>query len=158
MTLDTEHLYDHWPAVLAYCRKRVRGFDDAVAEDLASAVLEKALRNAERFVGDEARTRIWLYTIARNAITDWRRRGSLVTFVPDITIVDYHRATTDAGSDRHVTGLDLWPAVDRLPDAERRYALQLADGVRPGLVGLSKTTAWRRRQTIRCLLKATVRL
>jgi RNA polymerase sigma factor (sigma-70 family) len=55
---------------MATCIFRVG--DSQAAEDITSQVFERALRRLAS-VRDPARLRAWLFTIARNAITDYRR-------------------------------------------------------------------------------------
>jgi RNA polymerase sigma-70 factor (ECF subfamily) len=59
------------PPVAGYLR--ARGADDP--EDLANEVLRRALRVLHTFRGDGARLRSWVFTIARNALVDDRRRA-----------------------------------------------------------------------------------
>ncbi len=60
-----------FPAVHGYVRFRVG--DPCVAEDLTAEVFERALSRLAT-VRDPERVRAWLFTIARNAIVDYRRR------------------------------------------------------------------------------------
>ena len=46
-----------------------------VAEDLAADIWLRALRALPTFEGDEQGFRGWLYTMARNRVTDWYRGG-----------------------------------------------------------------------------------
>jgi RNA polymerase sigma-70 factor (ECF subfamily) len=60
------------PPVAGYLR--ARGADDP--DDLANEVLRRVLRVVHTFRGDEARFRSWVFTIARNALVDDRRRAA----------------------------------------------------------------------------------
>lgn len=65
------HLYDELaPAVTGYLRLR----GAAEPEDLASETFLGVLRNLERFDGDAAALRSWVFTIAHRRLTDERRR------------------------------------------------------------------------------------
>ena len=66
-------LYDrHIEAVYRYLIYRVR--EPADAEDLASEVFTRAFANIHRYRWQGKSFLAWLYTIARNAVTDRRRR------------------------------------------------------------------------------------
>lgn len=59
-----------FPPVYGYIRFRVR--DAHAAEDLTAQVFERALTRVAT-VRDASRVRAWVFTIARNAIVDYRR-------------------------------------------------------------------------------------
>ena len=64
-------LYEQFaPAVLGFLRGRI----PTEAEDIASTVWLEAARNLERFEGDEAGFRAWIFTIARRRMMNERRR------------------------------------------------------------------------------------
>jgi RNA polymerase sigma-70 factor (ECF subfamily) len=63
---------DLFPAVFGFVRFRVG--DGHLAEDITATVFERALSKLAT-VRDPARVRAWLFTIARNAVTDERRRA-----------------------------------------------------------------------------------
>jgi len=66
-------LYDrHIDSVYRYLLYRVREPSDA--EDLASEVFTRAFANIHRYRWQGKSFLAWLYTIARNAVTDRRRR------------------------------------------------------------------------------------
>lgn len=66
-------LYDtHVDAVYRYLLYRVR--DASEAEDLTSEVFTRAFANVHRYRWQGKSFLAWLYTIARNAVTDRRRR------------------------------------------------------------------------------------
>ncbi|MBI2860558.1 MAG: sigma-70 family RNA polymerase sigma factor [Chloroflexi bacterium] len=66
-------LYEqHLPAVYRYIHYRVS--DVQLAEDLTSAVFEKALAGFQRYHSDQAAFLTWLLTISRNAVIDHYRR------------------------------------------------------------------------------------
>lgn len=98
-------LWRRWqPPLLRYLRVLAA----PVADDLASECWLQVVRGLGRFKGDEAGFASWLFTIARNKVTDWRRRERRR---PTVSLVD-----EDA---------DARPAV-RVPDAETA-ALQRLD-------------------------------
>lgn len=59
------------PGLLRYLRIKAA----PVAEDLAADIWVRALRALPGFAGDEQGFRGWLYTTARNRVTDWYRSG-----------------------------------------------------------------------------------
>ena len=59
-----------FPSVHGYIRFRVR--DVHAAEDLTGQVFERALARLGS-VRDAGRVRAWIFTIARNAVADYRR-------------------------------------------------------------------------------------
>ena len=66
-------LYDtHVDSVYRYLLYRVR--DTSEAEDLTSEVFTRAFANVHRYRWQGKSFLAWLYTIARNAVTDRRRR------------------------------------------------------------------------------------
>ena len=60
-----------FPPVYGYVRFRVR--DAHAAEDLTAQVFERALARLAT-LRDATRARAWVFTIARNAVADYRRR------------------------------------------------------------------------------------
>ena len=67
-------LYDrYFPRVYNYMRFRCS--DPQTADDLTSLVFEKALREIAHYQAERAPFAVWLFTIARNALTDHLRAG-----------------------------------------------------------------------------------
>ncbi|MDD5591260.1 MAG: sigma-70 family RNA polymerase sigma factor [Dehalococcoidales bacterium] len=65
-------LYEEYlPRVFRYVKCRVN--DVASAEDLTSSVFEKAVSNFARYNRDKAAFSTWIFTIARNTLTDYYR-------------------------------------------------------------------------------------
>ena len=65
-------LYEHYlPKVLKYISYQVR--DMNLAEDLTSAVFEKALTRLDSYRSDNASFSTWLFSIARNIVIDHHR-------------------------------------------------------------------------------------
>lgn len=65
---------------------RVRGCDDA--DELANEVMFAVFRQLDRFRGDEAGFRAWLFRIARNKLIDERRRRSRRPIPADRELTD----------------------------------------------------------------------
>jgi RNA polymerase sigma-70 factor, ECF subfamily len=57
------------PGLVRYLRVVAR----PAAEDLASETWLQIIRSLSKFRGDEQSFRAWVFTIARNKVTDWRR-------------------------------------------------------------------------------------
>lgn len=63
---------DLQPALLRYLRVVARG----AADDVASETWLDVVQTLDRFRGDEAGFRAWVFTIARHRALDWQRRAS----------------------------------------------------------------------------------
>ena len=69
MSIGTEELYlTYYDKVGAYIRGKVENFHDA--EDLTAQVFEKVYVKLDSFDGTKASLSTWIYTIARNTVTD----------------------------------------------------------------------------------------
>ena len=93
-------LYDaHCDAVYRYILYRVREPSDA--EDLTSEVFTRAFANIHRYRWQGKSFLAWLYTIARNAVTDRRRRQR-----PTVDLDDAYGLAADGPTahDRAVRG------------------------------------------------------
>ena len=67
-------LYDrYFPRVYNYMRFRCS--DPQTADDLTSLVFEKALKEIAHYQAERAPFAVWLFTIARNTLTDHLRAG-----------------------------------------------------------------------------------
>ena len=68
-------LYDEFmPKVFKYVSYRIADIDEA--EDITSSVFEKALTNFNKYNEDKASFSTWIFTIARNTLTDHYRSSS----------------------------------------------------------------------------------
>ncbi len=63
---------EYQPGLLRYLRMKAA----PVADDLAADIWLRVVRSLPTFDGDEAGFRGWLFTTARNRVTDWYRTGS----------------------------------------------------------------------------------
>jgi len=81
-----EDAYDrHYPAIYRYFR--YRGADADTANDLASAVFERALANLGRFDPGRARIQTWLFAIARNlSINHWKAEKPTLPLDDDLSL------------------------------------------------------------------------
>jgi RNA polymerase sigma-70 factor (ECF subfamily) len=74
-------LYEQYmPMVFKYISYRIR--ETHTAEDLTSAVFEKALTRFQTFKSDRASFSTWIMTIARNTLTDYFRASARKQTVP----------------------------------------------------------------------------
>lgn len=72
--IDWEALYkEYLPRVYNFLRYRVG--DESLAEDLTAAVFEKAWRSRKKYRQNLSAFSTWLFTIARNTVTDYFRRN-----------------------------------------------------------------------------------
>jgi RNA polymerase sigma-70 factor (ECF subfamily) len=75
---------------------RYRGFERATAEDLTSAVFEKAWRARERYRKDRAGISTWLLAIARNVAIDHLRRSRPAVPLEEASLRDEETPETAA--------------------------------------------------------------
>ncbi len=74
-------LYERYlPGVFRYVSYRVN--DTSVAEDLTSAVFEKAITRLESYHSDKASFSTWLFAIARNTVVDHYRASQRAQTMP----------------------------------------------------------------------------
>jgi RNA polymerase sigma factor (sigma-70 family) len=126
-----DELMAHWPLLVNYAHRRLPDLDIAVAEDLASHAVERALTRY-RDVGLPDGLRRWLLTVVRNAVIDYRlakRSGE----VP-LLYLDTCHAREDAGSDRHAEVLDVRAAIATLRPRYRLQVERFRDGYLPAEV------------------------
>ena len=83
----------HGTAVYNYFRFHVPLPD--VAEDLTAETFFKVVRAAARFDPERGTAKTWILTVARNVLTDWRRRARLRQYV---SIGTMHDLACDAPS------------------------------------------------------------
>src|SRR5262245_34646897 len=81
-----QQLHDEHAVALWHFCLRLVGNDQARAEDVAQETLLRAWRHNEILESSPAAVRAWLYTVARNIVTDeWRRRRVITeTAVADL--------------------------------------------------------------------------
>ncbi|HEX9495315.1 MAG TPA: sigma-70 family RNA polymerase sigma factor [Candidatus Limnocylindria bacterium] len=109
-------LYDtHVDSVYRYLLYRVR--EPADAEDLCSEVFTRAFANIHRYRWQGKSFLAWLYTIARNAVTDRRRRDR-----PTVEI-DNAYGLSDEGPTAHDRAIH-GEAVDALRGAVRHLTTE----------------------------------
>jgi RNA polymerase sigma-70 factor, ECF subfamily len=116
------------PGLLRYLRIKAA----PVAEDLAADIWVRVLRALPGFEGDEQGFRGWLYTTARNRLTDWYRSGerridviehaSLIV-LPSATNVE-EEAAENSATDRAIALIGELP-----PDQAEAVMLRIVAGM-----------------------------
>lgn len=93
--------------------------NDQTAEDLTAQVFFKAFSRASSFKGDGS-YRAWIYRIARNSISSWRRASERGTIVVEEVPESVDPALSPAGAaiSKQERGF-LWTTVAKLPPAQR---------------------------------------
>ena len=77
-----EELYRKFHSkVLGYLRSRIS--DPDAAEDLAAEVFLKVCEKSDSFDEKKASLSTWVYTIARNTLTDWFRARRIMEEIPE---------------------------------------------------------------------------
>lgn len=139
---DFVRLYrELFPPVYGYIRFRVR--DPHVAEDLTAQVFERALARLAT-VRDAARVRPWIFTIARNAIVDERRRRRIVLDLDSADALEHLWIDSPEGEAlRRDEARQLLAQLAALNDREReliglRFAAGLANREIGEVCGLSE--------------------
>ena len=108
---EQTQLYTAYRArVLGYIVARIPNRDDA--EDLCQDVFEKAFRFAESYDAEKAALGTWLYTVTRNAVTDYFRRTRPTEELPEDLSSD---ALPEDGILRRELLETLAEALERLP-------------------------------------------
>ena len=80
--LDTAELYEqYYGKIMSYIRSRVN--DPTTAEDLCSDVFTKVCAGIDSFDSDKASVSTWIYTIARNTLTDYYRTRRVFEEIPE---------------------------------------------------------------------------
>jgi len=112
---DLELIYhDYRNKVMGYIRARVRRYADA--EDLCADVFEKIQRKLDEFDAAKASMNTWIFTITRNTVIDYFRRGKPSEEL-DENLSD--ETEVDEGLLRTETLSELAGALRALPDEMR---------------------------------------
>ncbi|MGH7537289.1 MAG: RNA polymerase sigma factor [Gemmatimonadales bacterium] len=152
----------HGAAVYGFIRFHLPSPDDA--EDLAADTFLKAFRSAGQFDSRKAGVRTWLFSIARNAVRDHRRRSRLRQHLPLASqrdLVSEHPSPEErllwAEHVRRVL-----EALERLSDGDReiiglRYGSELDPAEVAAALGIGEATArtrlWRAVERLRRALE-----
>ena len=111
--------------------------DPGAASDVVQEVFVRAWRHADRYDATVASLRVWLFTIARNAVIDHvrhaRSRPSTPTAPADLSLVSDRpgRAGRDDFSDDLVTAWFVEEALTRLGDDQRSAIVETSVRGRP---------------------------
>ena len=136
---DEEAFANLWrefqPGLLRYLRMKA----PTVAEDLAADIWLRVLRALPTFEGDEQGFRGWIYTTARNRLTDWYRNGerrpdlieySSLVLLPAVTNVE-DEAAEHSATDRAIALIGELP-----PDQAEAVLLRVVVGMDVGRVAV----------------------
>ena len=122
-TALVEALYDEYGAALHAYACRLLG-DPARAEDVVQEVLLRAWRNPDKVDPARGSPRGWLFTVARNVMTDaWRAQQSRPLEVHDERALDEHRVDHDI--DRLVESWTVQEALSRLTPEHRAAVVEV---------------------------------
>ncbi len=117
-------LYDrHYDAVYRYCYYRVS--DVAQAQDLTSEVFVRMVENLDTYRARGRPLLAWLYTIARNLITDMHRHNGKAAHVSleDVTIGQDGRRDMARRVDQRLQADCLAAALRHLTEEQRQVIL-----------------------------------
>jgi RNA polymerase sigma-70 factor (ECF subfamily) len=104
---------EYQPGLLRYLRVK----SGAVADDLAADTWLRVARALPTFEGDEHGFRAWLFTMARNRLTDWYRRPESRLTVIDITalIALPARSNVESEADENAATARSLELIAKLP-------------------------------------------
>lgn len=136
-------IFDHFlPRIYKYIRYRIGNPDEA--EDLTSRVFEQALANIGRYNPKRGPFSRWIFTIARNTLTDYlRRRGRYMAVSFDLLgeLACAGGGPADELIEKE-TREELLAAMSRLSDRERdiiglKFAAGLTNNAISEMTGLT---------------------
>lgn len=115
-------IYDrHQPAVYRYIYYRVR--DTATAEDLTGEVFVRLVEKIDAFTYRGRPVLAWLYTIARNLVTDHRRQAARATMLPLEEQLVAKDDDVERAAEHGLTQRRLAAALVRLTQDQRQVIL-----------------------------------
>jgi RNA polymerase sigma-70 factor (ECF subfamily) len=138
-------LYNHYfPRVYNYVIYRVG--DSETAYDLTAQIFERVLMNIDRYRPDRASFRTWLFTIARNTMSNYFSRQRQRRRIP-FEVLGRHSSEGPQPEEyviRNETYAELLAAVARLSQRERdlialKFAAGLTNRAIAKLTGLSES-------------------
>ncbi len=122
------------PGLLRYLRVKA----STVAEDLAADTWLRVMRSLPTFEGDENCFRAWLYTTARNRVTDWYRgrdRRPEPSEIATIAVLPAANNVEAEAAEHSSTEMALG-LIDQLPpDQAEAVMLRVVVGLDPASVG-----------------------
>ena len=122
-------IYDrHQPAIYRYIYYRVG--DVATAEDLTSEVFVRLVERIDRFTYRGRPLLAWLYTIARNLITDHRRRAGQALLLPLNERLVAAEGDLEEAAERGLARRRLAAALPQLTEDQRQViVLKFIEGL-----------------------------
>ena len=115
-------IYDrHQPAIYRYIFYRVS--DVATAEDLTSEVFVRLVEKSHHLAYRGRPLLAWLYTIARNLVTDYHRRGGRATMLPLDERLVASTTNPEEAPERALTQQRLAAAIAHLTEDQRQVIL-----------------------------------
>ena len=138
-------VYDHYfPRIYSYIRYRVP--DAATADDLTAGVFERVLTSLDRYNPEQAPFAAWLFTIARNVVTDHLRALGRHRWL-SLDVLRGQASLAPAPDDLALAGEErtlLLHALARLSDRERdllalKFVAELTNRRIAALTGLSES-------------------
>jgi len=154
-------IYDrHQPAVYRYVYYRVS--DAATAEDLTSDVFVRLVEKIDRFTYRGRPLLAWLYTIARNLVTDHHRRAGRFPQLPLDERLVARSDTPEEAVARRLAQQRLVAAIAHLTEDQRQVILlKFTEGldnrttaqILSKSVGAVKSSQHRALAALRCILE-----
>ncbi len=108
--------------------------DVQIAEDLTADTFLKGWKNFDKFEKNHARG--WLYSIARNTLTDYWRKHKSLSLDEDVEIVDDKTDSVEDSLDKQMSAEQLKRAIATLPEDMRSVvSLRFMQGYSAKLTG-----------------------
>lgn len=121
-------LYDHYITPI-YRFLQYRTFDHMLSEDLASVTFLKALEKIGKYDAKKGPFAAWLYSIARNTLTDHFRTSHPTTELPEEWEAAGDEDATST-TERHLTQKEIRDALAQLEPLQRDIViLRMWDGL-----------------------------
>jgi RNA polymerase sigma-70 factor (ECF subfamily) len=114
--------HQHKSAIYTYLHYRV-GCDRTLAEDLTADVFERMVLHLPSFVVEKRPLRAWLYTIARNRLTDYRRVQGKTEWLALDEQVPSAAASMDEHTQQKLESDQVAAALGHLTDEQREVVL-----------------------------------
>jgi len=115
-------IYDQQqPAIYRYIFYRVG--DVATAEDLTSEVFVRLVEKVDRFTYRGRPLLAWLYTIARNLVTDYRRRAGQAAMLPLDGQLVAEGGNMEQAAERRLAQQRLAAALTHLTEDQRQVII-----------------------------------
>jgi len=115
-------IYDrHQPAIYRYIFFRVG--DVATAEDLSGEVFVRLMEKIDHFTRRGRPLLAWLYTIARNLITDYQRQAGQITTLPPYEELVAETDDLEQAAERELGRRRLAAALTHLTEDQRQVII-----------------------------------